>query len=64
MRANYRNLLGLMQEPGVGAAVFSLRKGSTPRPNGLGEEKMESPPRFGLGTINIVPLCGRTTIRV
>ena len=29
-----------------------------------GGEKMELPPRFGLGIINIVPLRGRTTTRV
>jgi len=27
-----------------------------------GGEKMESPPRLGLGTINIVPLWGRTDL--
>ena len=43
---------GLDLHVGVSAAAFSLKeRGSTPRPSGPGEEKMESPPRLGLGTI-------------
>ena len=39
---------------------FLLRKGSTPQPNGLGQRKMESPLRLGLGAIYIAPLHGRS----
>ena len=41
---------------------FSPLRGSTPRLSGPGREKMESPPRLGLGTINIAPLHGRTDL--
>ena len=43
--------------------VFLLegKGGSTPRPSGSGRRKgLESPLRFGIGTISIAPLRGRT----
>ena len=37
---------------GVSTAAFSLKeRGSIPWPSGLGREKVELPPRLGLGTI-------------
>ena len=50
--------------PTMGTPIFSIKKGSTPWLSGPGQRKMESPSRLGLGTINIAPLRGRTSLTI